>query len=134
MTAELTLICEGCRQSFTDGGCLWVAFAAINRAQREEAEWQEAHPPGDIVDIATLLCGPDEIIWQAHHDRCMPPEGESSYDVDAGHVRTWAGLARWTAHLMSKTWLELTDWDELLREASGESPSRRIQAIAQAAA
>ena len=36
-------------------------------------------------------------------------------------VSTWAGLSRWTAHLMAKNWFPLSDWDEVLREAAGES-------------
>ena len=134
MTAELTLICEGCRMPFTDGGCLWISFADIQRASQQDADWHAAHPAGEAVDITTFLSLPGGAVWHAHHDRCMPPEGESSYDVDVGQVRTWAGLVRWTVHLMGKRWLEFSDWDDVLREASGESPSRRIRAIAQVAA
>jgi hypothetical protein len=134
MTAELALICEGCRQPFTSAGCLWISFAEIHRASNQDAEWHEAHPAGEAVDITTFLTLPGDAVWHAHHDRCMPDEGRDSYDISVEQIRTWAGLVRWTAHLMEKNWLPVSDWDGVLREASGESPSQRIRAIAQVAA
>jgi hypothetical protein len=134
MTAELALICESCLQPFTSAGCLWISFADIVRASQQDAEWHEAHPAGEAIDIMTFLTLPGEAVWHTHHDRCMPEPGRDSYDIGAEQVRTWAGLVRWTTHLMAKRWLDVSDWDDVLREASGESQSRRIRAIAQVAA
>jgi len=59
--------------------------------------------------------------WQVHHRRCSSrlDRGRSVYWIDVEEVISWAGLVYRTALLMAKPWLEGTDWDELLCEASG---------------
>ena len=111
MNTELDLICRRCRQPITSGhGCLWVSFAEIRIANRERDDLG--------ADIA----------WKVHHDGCTPDPGDA-YSVEAAQISTWAGLARWTSHLMAKNWFAFSDWDELLREAAGESTeSPRIMA------
>ncbi|MFC8704910.1 hypothetical protein ACFUIV_22365 [Streptomyces anulatus] len=41
--------------------------------------------------------------------------GEGAYDIPAAKTRSWEQLLDWTAHLMEKSWLSHTDWDDFLR-------------------
>lgn len=74
------------------------------------------------------------IPWHARHDRCSEHLEESSYEIGADQIMTLGALSRWTAHLMAKRWVASSDWDDLLREAAGEIPSRRIRLAAEEAA
>jgi hypothetical protein len=131
---ELTLICGPCGLAILgDTGCLRVSHGAIKRHQRETAEWNARHP-GDAHDLTELLTLPDEVQWVAWHDKCRPAGFDDGYEIDSVRLSTWSGLAHWTAHLMSKRWLDCTDWDDVLREAAGEIPSRRIRAVRNVAA
>lgn len=129
MTAELALICRGCKRPVDDeDGSLRVTYAAIEQYRKAEQQWQ-ARNLGMAVDLAELLTGPDEARWLAYHDRCDPEAGIGAYQIDAEHLSTWRDLARWTAHLMGKNWFAWTDWDELLREAAGVIPPVTIQVL-----
>jgi hypothetical protein len=129
---ELVLVCGQCEKPIGPGtGALGVSYAQIAAYQRDEAGWQEAHP-GDVHTGAELMEMPDEVVWHAAHYDCGPEDG-SCYEIEAGRLTSWAELTNWTAHLMGKTWLPVTDWDDLLREVS-EGTSGRICLIAQVAA
>jgi hypothetical protein len=107
VNAELDIMCPRCRHAIPRGrGCLWVSYAEIRGGIRESG--------GQTAE------GPDEITWKVHHDGCTAEPGDA-YSIEVVQISTWAGLSRWTAHLMAKTWFPLSDWDELLREAAGES-------------
>ena len=112
MSTELVIICGKCRSPIEgDTGFLGVRHRLISDAMVSDAHGRAAA----------------DILWEALHDKCNPDPDDDCYQIDAITANTHAGLARWTSHLMSKKWLELTDWDELLREAIGEGgPSPRI--------
>ena len=137
--SDLILICESCRQPILgDTGSVYVTYADINAKQAAQAEWRERHPAGTAIDVVELLTLPAEIHWRTGHDRCRGDRDQGCYEIDAPQIATWPQLARWTAHLMGKNWLALSDWDEFLREAAGErlppGTRPRIRAIAQEAA
>lgn len=103
---ELTLICGRCTEPVEgDDG-----FIGIWHAQRREAEATEkAGNPVPDVD------------WSVRHYACTA-EDPDIYGITAGEVRTWRALVRWTAHLMDKPWIGLTDWSCLLEDiVKGES-------------
>jgi hypothetical protein len=136
MTAELALICQTCRKPIDDeedGGSLRVIHAAVAQYKRDEQRRQMRNL-GQAVDLHELLLGPDPANWLAYHDRCDPGAGIDAYHICAERLRTWRDLAFWTAHLMGKNWLALTDWDELLREAAGVVPSVTIRVLERSAA
>lgn len=118
--SDLTLICETCRFPIAgDTGCIYVTFREINAARAYERD-------------GTALSEP--IRWRVRH-YAHPETGETDfYGISSDQIATWPALARWTAHLMEKNWFALTDWDDLLRELSGEMPGRRIRVVAQEAA
>jgi hypothetical protein len=129
---EITLICEACRRPMTDAepGALSVPFAAIRASRREERE-----PRLDAaVDLAEFIALPDGPRWTARHYACQPADAPDCYGISHDELRAWADVARWTAHLLAKNWLPASDWDEVLREAAGISPSKRIRASERQAA
>ena len=122
MNADLTLICHKCRLPIEgDTGYLRVTYPDLHKYREQEREYSERHPEGEAVSITEFLLGPEEIHWLPYHDKCEPEPDLDAYQIDAVQLQSWQCLARWTAHLMSKNWLPHTDWDELLREVSGES-------------
>ena len=133
---ELILICGSCRKPVAAGaGHLGVSLAEVRAYQSELREWQEAHG-GQVVDLSVLLAMRDEIAWRSEHYACAEARGDNgddSYEIDAGRMTTWAQLTSWTSHLMGKTWLPATDWDDLLREVSEGTSERIILAVRSAA-
>ena len=127
--SELVLICRGCRRPVEgDTGSLRATYADINTSRAAEAEWAQRQG-GRAIDITDLMLAPGPIRWLPYHDRCDPESGQPSYQISSVQVSTWRGLARWTAHLMSKNWFPFSDWDDLLLEAAGEAPATRIRVL-----
>lgn len=111
---DLTLICELCSRPIHSGdGCLYALHSDINRAGRDDTF---------------------EAPWHTGHFIHPEVRAVSAYAIGASEIQAWPHVARWTAHLMEKGWFALTDWDELMRELSGESAPRRIRALARDAA
>jgi len=119
----LDVICGACRKPIGDGeGNLWVDLSAVNAAEQAQAEWERRYKADETlvtVTAAQLSELPDEVPWRSHHIDCDPQPGANAYAIPATELRTWAELLDWTAHLMEKPWLGLTDWDGLLRAVVG---------------
>jgi hypothetical protein len=115
---ELDIICRKCKRP-VHGGCLWVSFDEIRTLPALHSDWEDQRA-ASAVTLESLGDMPAEIAWKVHHDGCTP-ELEDAYSVEATQVSTWAALTSWTSHLMSKNWFAYSDWDEVLREAAGES-------------
>ena len=121
---ELTVICGACHEPIFPGdGFLGVRDADIGRYQSDEAAWREMHP-GSLHSGADLMDLPVEVTWLAYHSGCDPKPDEPGYQIDTDQITTWPQLTSWTAHLMGKTWLSCTDWDELLRETADGTGQR----------
>jgi len=118
VSGELMLVCQKCKREVHQG-CLWVSFDEIRTLPVLHKHWEETCA-ASAVTLEALGAAPDEITWKVHHDGCTPAL-EDAYSVEVRQVATWAGLSRWTAHLMAKNWFACSDWDEVLREAAGES-------------
>ncbi|HEY2087878.1 MAG TPA: hypothetical protein VGH54_17910 [Mycobacterium sp.] len=132
---DLTLICEGCRWPVLgDTGSLYVRLGEVMAAQVAQRDWDAARSEGTAVDVTELIALPDDVRWRAAHDVCRSDHAQGCYEIDAPQIAEWPHVARWTAHLMAKNWLTLTDWDDVLRELSGETPAKRIRVTARAAA
>jgi len=111
--SDLTLICETCRFPIHgDTGCIYVIFPDINAARR----------------------GGGEIHWRTSHYAHFAEGERDTYEISSERISSWRQLAWWTAHLMEKNWLSLSDWDDLLRELSGEGSPKRIRVAAKEAA
>lgn len=132
---DLTLICETCRQPIAgDTGSIYVTYAEIGAKVKADKEWRGSRSAMAAVDLAELIAMPGDIHWHTGHDACRTDHDMGCYEIDAPLISTWPHVARWTAHLMEKNWFALSDWDNLLRELSGEAPSRRIRVAAREAA
>lgn len=135
MTADITLICETCSFPISrDMGCIYIRTFDVGAYYQAQREWREAHPDGEAVDLRELLEHPDGIHWRTGHDACRTDRDEPTYEISDHQIASWAQLMSWTAHLMSKNWFDLSDWDDLLREVSGEIPAVRIRVAAKEAA
>jgi hypothetical protein len=126
--SELAAICDGCHSHVAPGaGYLGVRHSEITAYQAAEKAWSERYP-GDTHTIGELTEMPDGVLWHVWHFRCDPHPEEDGYQIGVEDLRTWTRLAWWTAHLMSKSWLPLTDWDGLLRDVA-DRRGRRIVVI-----
>ena len=120
MSNELVLFCGRCRAPIDgDTGFVGVRHGAIARAQAEKRNHGTE---------------PEEVLWETLHNSCDPDPSDDCYQINAERIATYPALAWWTAHLMGKSWLALTDWDEVLREVAGEGGSPRIAARMEGAA
>jgi predicted GIY-YIG superfamily endonuclease len=52
--------------------------------------------------------------WMPYHRACDPDPDDSGYWVGVERLRTHSQMLSWTAHLMSKTWLDCTDWEQVI--------------------
>lgn len=124
MDIELDFICDVCGRPVEDGdGALYVRHVDIVRARSDRAEWEKTRGDGPI-DIVSLLTLGAPAPWLIHHDACAPADA-NGYDISVEQVRTWRALLRWTAHLMGKTWLPVTNWATVIGDAA-EGRSSRI--------
>ena len=131
---DLTLICETCGFPISgDTGCLYVLVGELAAYQEEYQAWRAARGDG-AASGAELILLPLPVAWHTAHDKCRTDRDEEAYEIDAVRITSWAKVAHWTAHLMEKNWLQSTDWRHLLRELSGDTPSRRIRVAAKEAA
>lgn len=129
--ADLTWLCGSCGQPVGDwDGYLYVS--PLDAMARERVSRQrEATHAGRAVSIGELVRewaeDPGIAAWRVTHHRCdSRPDFADGYHIDPGRIATWSQLAHWTAHLMDKRWFAHTDWDELLREAAGDTPPFRV--------
>ena len=105
---NLTLICESCRFPINgDTGCIYTTFAEIRTPSES-----------------------DVIRWRTSHYAHFAEGVRDTYEISAERITTWRQLAWWTAHLMEKNWFPQSDWDDLLRELSGDDTPRRIREAA----
>ncbi|GGO90389.1 hypothetical protein [Wenjunlia tyrosinilytica] len=124
MSRDLNIICEICEELIDDGqGDLWIDYAQITAARDARARWERERAgctpdrTQTIVGFGRVLEYPDPAPWRTHHKVCDPGFVPSAYVIEADRLRTWADLTLWTAKLMSMRWLEVTDWNQLLRGA-----------------
>lgn len=114
-------------------GYLYISLAQVKAVERATGRWEERHG-SDSYDVADLRSLPPEAEWRVTHHQCRNDATPfESYCIDPGDIGTWSQLTRWTAHLMGKAWLPVTDWEELLLEVAGDQPSRRVRVAGRAA-
>lgn len=120
---RLTWTCSECGDEIKGNeGELWVSlrdaydyhdFLTAERASRDSS-WSP-------VDLRALLDGPDRAAWRATHAWCWTEDmsaTEPIYSISTGHLQTPSHLLGRTAHLMGKTWLRWTAWEDVIRSSS----------------
>jgi hypothetical protein len=136
--SELHAYCDGCDRRIMplSQGLVAVSMAEVNRVEAASRAWRDQHgqelaTSGGTVWAYTgtdLLDYPEAAAWQVWHRTCDPDSGEEVgpyYQVDLARIRDAAGLLHWTAHLMEKSWLEHTNWSEVIRKAADGHGSLR---------
>ncbi|GIG93350.1 hypothetical protein [Plantactinospora endophytica] len=129
-SADLTRLvfeCGGCKRDVSGSkrAVIHINHGEINRAEREEREWNERHPPDSPTGItaAELADVPAPALWWVHCDDCNPHRADDGtmcngcYWFELSRCQTTVDLLHWTAHLMEKEWLKATDWNKLLRDS-----------------
>jgi hypothetical protein len=129
MDHELLARCETCDALIADGdGSLWVDMADVDRTATNTQAWEmletEQEAGALSFSVGSLMSYPDPARWQVHHDACYSSPRARSYGVEVHRCRSWADLVWWTAHLMGKTWLQDTDWENLLQETAEATGTR----------
>lgn len=121
MSAELTAICDVCKQPIPHGkGSLYVLFREINAL----TEKREAIPDTPSLDFEALFGLPVPPRWHMRHDACQGDHRElASYEIAVEQIASWPKLVEWTSHLMDKRWLSETTWSGVLGSiARGDGP------------
>lgn len=117
---QIVWLCNVCGDPIENGqGYLEVDLRAVFRVEAWWREHRQNNPQGKPVDIDALLSGPEPVRWLAHHADCDSDPDYSGYWFDIHRARTHAQLLNWTAHLMEKSWLEYTNWSDLIRRLAG---------------
>ncbi|MEU4173001.1 hypothetical protein AB0F46_39795 [Streptomyces sp. NPDC026665] len=134
MNHELQASCDTCNAPVLDRqGILWIDMADVDRAVTDVQAWKlldtEQETARDVhFAAACLMQYPKPARWQVHHTACNPSPRARSYAIEVHRCRSWVGLVWWTAHLMGTTWLQHTDWEQLLRETVEATGTRIIPA------
>ena len=106
-------ICHVCKDPIYDTlGGVWISYRHIREASTPS-------PRAGAMSVSEILASlEDDPIWGATHDRCTDRETlDDSYWLPVESLRTPTTLLNWTAHLLGKTWLPNTNWDDIIRQA-----------------
>lgn len=110
---QIEWICDVCKSPIDDAlGGVWITYHHIRKASTPS-------PQAGVMTVSEIMAlledGPT---WRITHDRCAPRDTlDDSYWLPVESLRTPATLLNWTAHLLGKTWLPNTDWDDVIRRA-----------------
>lgn len=98
--------CERCGFPIADGvGAVRIDLVEVREAESLESDWRNAVDPSLRYPA----------VWLARHVACDDIDGPF-YAIDVERIRTHAQLIWWTAHLMDKPWLTVTNWRGILRD------------------
>lgn len=117
-TPDLQAICDSCLTVIAEGeGHVWtdrhVAERTARMARGEDVSWMADDPQTD----ANLTVGEIGTAWHTTHNGCAPEMPSWAYAIPVERINTWPAFLHWTAHLMDKSWLDGTDWTELIHRA-----------------
>ncbi|GAA4734868.1 hypothetical protein [Phytohabitans rumicis] len=116
---DIVAICDICKASIDDfRGLLYVDMDDVRRVEDAWTAHEKANPHGsEIRELASL---PDRAKWYALHDACGVAREHDIYPIELGALTNMRQLVSWTAHLLEKTWLNSTNWDDVLRSVAQE--------------
>ncbi len=117
--------CDLCHEPIADDeGRAYVNGRDAEEVKRARASFEKEHkhPKHELyvytgADLAKL---PQPARWEFRHHACDPAPDRADYWFNIAEVRTEAALLVKTALLMEKSWLEATNWDDVIA-AVGES-------------
>jgi hypothetical protein len=110
--------CSICGRRIANGaGWITINSQELNTCLSASLAWREAHP-GPLLSGTELSELPDPAHWRVLHRRCDPEPEDNGYWFDIERARTVRQLLGWTAHLMGKSWLEYTDWQNFIAKVA----------------
>lgn len=100
--------------SSTPQGVIYIDMAEVRAAEDYFDSLDGTVPLADLFD-------PDQPdpTWKTAHIACLPDDAHL-YCVPLEEADTPVKLLEWTAHLMGKTWISVTNWDAHIRAAAQE--------------
>lgn len=108
---RLDWTCAACGEPIYDGqGSFAVSKVGVQDALRIRDEF--GSEPVRIRDALHFVTG--MACWQPAHDSCRKLFLELHYDIPVERLRTPRDVLAWTAHLIGKNWLSVTDWRDWL--------------------
>lgn len=125
----VTLWCGVCDKAITgDSGYLTISYNDIQaHADTIRAANKSDSVIAGFVDLNILLAGPGAAKWRAYHRACDPRPTSTDYWISDEEFATWRDILETTAHLLGKTWLEHTNWDDVLYGVlTGRGPIRMV--------
>jgi hypothetical protein len=122
--AAILATCQVCNEQVVgSSGYLWIDLEEAVEAERAARQWKDEHQTGTtVVDLIETY--PAAAMWRVHHQACDPAMEACAYDIGMDRLVTPGDLLTWTSHLMQKSWLAHTDWDELIRGAADGTDAR----------
>lgn len=102
--------CEVCGAANPKDGLLYVNYEEVWSAVRANDRWN-----GGGSSCNGWGCLPEDARWRSACFACAPEE--CYYDIPLTDVLNPAKLLHWTSHLLSKGWLQATDWQLVLDRA-----------------
>jgi hypothetical protein len=122
-TPEILVKCGVCGREVDDGtGHVGISVASVNAYQEKVKAYEAEHPDGFSTFESLVLDYPSTPRWKAHHGDCVEDD-HCGYALQVDELRTWKDVAKWTGHVMEKTWCAHTDWlDMISSAASGNDP------------
>lgn len=110
---QIEWICHVCKASIDNTlGGVWITYRHIRKASTPSPQTGAMSVPEILASLE------DDPTWRATHDRCTNWETlDDSYWLPVESLRTPTTLLNWTAHLLGKTWLPSTNWDDIIRQA-----------------
>jgi hypothetical protein len=106
---DLQAICDTCLAVITDGeGHVWIDQDLAHRTARHQngqtAGWEDS-------DGTEAIAVDGGITWNTTHTACAPSKPAWAYAIPVERINAWPSFLHWTAQLMNKGWLHVTNWD-----------------------
>src|SRR5690606_17470373 len=117
--AALAWQCNSCHTPVADhDGYLYVLFGDVTRTREAAEQWEASREDDEASTLAEVLNYPSPAQWRVSHVDCELAPDDPGYLIPVERARTRARLLWWTSHLMGKTWLTHTNWEQLIKTAS----------------
>lgn len=107
---DLQAICDICLEPIADGdGSVWVDPDAADKAVRLSNATADSSQRLDEF----LAANTEDVPWHTTHSTCQDIP-TWAYAIAVERIRGWPAYLHWCAHLMGKTWIDGTDWQEFV--------------------
>lgn len=140
INATLEWACEICGETIDDGdGYIELPRSERRRYTEQLKDWESDNPQPDVeptlceqlrniqTDWNRFVSMPAKAHWWAIHRTCDPNINSGGDWFDVATIRTHFDVLDWTAHLMSKNWINDTDWHRLIKRITKAKSNKIIR-------